>query len=111
MKRGDIVTVAAGSGFGGESRPALIIQHDDYLEISTVLLALICSDDRASRLSVSVMIDPTPINGLKRRSYVTVHELVTVRVEKLDKHIGVLGTGDLRRVDRALIMFMGLDRA
>lgn len=41
---------------------------------------------------------------------VTVHELVTVRVEKLDEHIGVLDDVLMRRVDRALIMFMGLDR-
>ena len=111
MRRGDIVTVAAGSGFGGKPRPALVIQDDAYLHISTVLIALISSDDRAARLSVSVTVDPTAVNGLRTRSYVMVHELVTVRIEKLDNHIGVLEDVLLRRVNRALIMFMGLDRA
>jgi len=110
LKRGDIVTVAAGSGFGSKPRPALIIQDDDYLDISTVIVALISSDDRALRLSVSVTVEPSPANGLFKRSFVTVHELVAVRLEKLDKHIGQLDPADLRRVDRALMTFLGLDR-
>lgn len=111
MKRGDIVTVAAGSGFGGKPRPALVVQDDAYLGISTVLLALISSDARAASLSASVAVTPSPANGLRTQSYVTVHDLVTARVEKLDKHVGTLEGDLMRRVDRALILFLGLDRA
>lgn len=111
MKRGDIVTVAAGSGFAGKPRPALVVQDDAYLEISTVVLALITSDTRASALSLSIPVAPSPANGLRVQSYVTAHDLVTVRVEKLDKHIGRLEEPLLRRVDHAIILFLGLDRA
>ncbi|MET4663265.1 mRNA-degrading endonuclease toxin of MazEF toxin-antitoxin module [Sphingomonas sp. PvP056] len=44
------------------------------------------------------------------QSYVTVHELVTVRREKLDKHVGKLEEPLMRRVDHAIILFLGLDR-
>ena len=108
MKRGDIVTVAAGSGFAGKPRPALVVQDDAYLGISTVVLALITSDDRAGALSVSVPVLPTPANGLRVQSYVTVHDLVTVRLEKLDKHVGRLEESLMRRVDHAIILFLGL---
>lgn len=111
MKRGDIVTVAAGSGFGGKPRPALVVQDDAYRGISTVLLALFSSDERAAALSVSVAVAPSAANGLHKPSYVTVHDLVTVRLEKLDKHVGTLEGDLMRRVDRALILFLGLDRA
>lgn len=110
MIRGDIVTVAAGSGFAGKPRPALIVQDTAYLGISTVVLALITSDARASQLSISVPVAPTPGNGLCVQSYVTVHELVTVRREKLDKHVGKLEEPLMRRVDHAIILFLGLDR-
>lgn len=109
MKRGDIVTVAAGAGFGGKPRPALVVQDDAYLEISTTLLALISSDERAAGLSLSVPVAPSPANGLRKQSYVTVHDLVTVRLEKPDKHVGRLEDDLMRRVDHALILFLGLD--
>ena len=102
------MTVATGSGFGSKPRPALIVQDDAYLDISTILVALISSDDRALRLSVSVTVEPSATNGLHRRLYVTIHELVTVRLEKLDKHIGRMDDTDLRRVDQALLTFLGL---
>ena len=102
------MTVATGSGFGSKPHPALIVQDDAYLDISTILVALISSDDRALRLSVSVTVEPSATNGLHRRSYVTIHELVTVRLEKLDKHIGRMDDTDLRRVDQALLTFLGL---
>ncbi|MDN4630033.1 type II toxin-antitoxin system PemK/MazF family toxin [Sphingomonas sp. PsM26] len=110
MTRGDIVTVAAGSGFTGKPRPALIVQDTAYLGISTIVLALITSDDRASQLSISVPVTPSATNGLRVQSYVTVHELVTVRREKLDKHVGKLEEPLMRRVDHAIILFLGLDR-
>ena len=111
MRRGDIVTVAAGSGFAGKPRPALIIQDDVYLGISTVALALITSDDRADQLSISVPVTPTPANGLRVKSYVVTHELVTVRREKLDKLVGRLEEPLMRQVDHAIILFLGLYRA
>ena len=110
MKRGDIVTVAGGAGFAGKPRPALIVQDDAYRGISTVVLALITSDARAGMISLSVPVEPTPENGLRVQSYVTAHELVTVRREKLDKHVGRLEEPLLRRVDHAIILFLGLYR-
>ena len=42
MKRGDLVTAAAGSGFGGKPRPALILQSDAY-PTGNLVLALVTS--------------------------------------------------------------------
>lgn len=39
-----------------------------------------------------------------------VHELTTVRTEKVDKFIGRLGAGDMRRVELSLAIFLGLHR-
>ena len=110
MRRGDIVTAATGSGFGSKPRPALVIQDEDYSNISTILLALISSDEKAGRVSINVAVEPSASNGLRRVSFVMVHELLTVRMEKLDKRIGRLSEADMRRVDRSLMTFLGLDR-
>ncbi len=111
MRRGDIVTAATGSGFGGKPRPALVIQDDDFFDISTVLLALISSDEKAGRVSLNVKVVASPENGLRQTSFVMIHEILTVRLEKLDKLIGHLGATDMRRVDRSLMTFLGLDRS
>lgn len=109
MTRGDVI-VATSPGFGKKPRPAVILQDDVYLDISTVVVALISSDPQSARVSVNVPIAPNPANGLRVDSFVTIHSLVTTRVEKIDKRIGRLSADDIRRVDYALLIFLGLLR-
>ncbi|KRB82644.1 hypothetical protein ASE00_11435 [Sphingomonas sp. Root710] len=106
MKRGDIVTVAAGGGFGGKPRPALVLQSDDY-PTGAVLLALLTSsitDDETIR----PRIEPSGTNGLARVSDVMVDVIVTVRREKTDSVVGRLSDDDMGRVERALLVFLGM---
>lgn len=106
MKRGNIVTVAAGSGFGGKPRPALILQGDDY-PTGTLIVALITSSLTESE-TVRPRITPSAINGLVRQSDVMIDILVTVRRENAGGVIGQLADDDLARVERALLIFLGM---
>ncbi len=106
MKRGDVVTVTAGSGFGGKPRPALILQSDDFAG-STVILALITSSITPEE-NFRPRIVPNGGNGLRKISDVAVDSLITVRWEKIGSRIGALSEDDLIRVERALLIFLGM---
>lgn len=106
MKRGDIVTVAVGSGFGGKPRPALILQSDDYTT-GNLVVALITSSLTATE-TFRPRVQPSTANGLRRRSDVMVDVLVTARLAKTDQVIGRLSDDDMTRVERALLIFLGM---
>lgn len=106
MKRGDVVTVAASSGFGGKPRPALILQSDDFAG-STVVLALITSSITPEE-GFRPRIAPDGANGLRTISDVAVDSLITVRWEKIGGRIGVLSEDDMIRVERSLMIFLGM---
>ena len=107
MRRGDVVTVAAGGGFGGKPRPALIVQADAFAETGTVIVALFTGDLKDASL-FRPRFEPDGVNGLRSPSDLMIDILVTARREKLGKVIGRLSPTELERADRALTVFLGL---
>lgn len=106
MKRGDLVTAAAGSGFGGKPRPALILQSDAY-PTGNLVLALVTSSLIADE-TIRPRIEPGVGNGLRHVSDVMVDILVTVPRHKIDIVIGALSDDDMARVERSLMIFLGM---
>lgn len=51
---------------------------------------------------------PTTENGLKVASHVMVDKITTVAKSKLQKRVGKLGDEDLIRLNRAVLVFLGL---
>ena len=106
MTRGDIVTVAAGGGFGGKPRPALVLQSDDY-PTDTAVLALITSTLTPAE-TIRPRVVPDAANGLLQLSDVMIDILVTARREKVGAVIGHLSDEDIGRVERSLLIFLGM---
>jgi mRNA interferase MazF len=99
--------VAAGGGFGGKPRPALVIQADEYPTPDTVLLALFTSELDDAR-TVRPLYDPTPANGLQRPSELMADLLITARRSKVANVVGRLSREELARADRVLLAVLGL---
>jgi mRNA interferase MazF len=108
LKRGDVYTAATGGGYGGKPRPVLLIQSDVFRSAKQ-LVALIGSPV-AGMEAVRVRVEPDESNGLIGISEVAVDTIVTVKPRQFGKRLGRLRDEDLRRVDRALMVFLGLDR-
>jgi mRNA interferase MazF len=106
LKRGDLVTAAAGSGFGGRPPPALILQSDAY-PTGNLVLALVTSGLIADE-TIRPRIQPSDGNGLRHVSDVMVDILVTVPLHKVDVVIGALSEDDMIRVERSLMIFLGM---
>jgi mRNA interferase MazF len=106
MRRGDLVTIAMQGDFG-KPRPALVIQSDQFDAHATVTVLLVSStltDTPLFRLTV----DPTPENGLRRRSQVMADKTMTVKRDKIGAIIGRLDDDAMIAVNRALLLWVGL---
>lgn len=106
MKRGDVV-IATGPGFGGKPRPNLVIQADEYLSLSTLILLPITSDLSDSPSLLRVRIDPDDANGLREVSEVMTDIPVTTRPDKVHKYAGTLSAEDMERVEDAIFLVLG----
>jgi mRNA interferase MazF len=55
-----------------------------------------------------IAVEPTQGNGLRQSSQVMVDKITTLRRDRLRSTIGRLDQETMRRVDRALAVFLGL---
>jgi mRNA interferase MazF len=107
LRRGDVVTVTAGVGYAGKPRPAVIIQSDDFSTTASVTICLVSADE-IDALLFRLGIAPSASNGLKLHSWIMVDKIMTVRREKVGRRIGSLPAQEMVRLERALLVFLGL---
>lgn len=106
LRRGDVVTVSAGSGFGSKPRPALLIQSDQLDDLTTAVVLMFTTElDQAKPIRIIVLPDDT--NGLRETSDLMVDVPVTVRREKIGGIIGRLSATDLARAETQLLLILG----
>jgi mRNA interferase MazF len=107
VKRAEIWTVAGGPDYVGKPRPAVVLQDDAFEGTGSITLCPFTThlvDAPLMRLPVA----PTTENGLKVASHVMVDKITTVAKSKLQKRVGKLGDEDLIRLNRAVLVFLGL---
>lgn len=107
MKRGDVVTIATGGGFGGKPRPAVVVQADVFASASTVVV-IPFTGELANLPLLRLRFQPDPRNGLHAPSDLMTDLPVAARRGDVGKVIGTLPPEDMARVDRALFVFLGL---
>ncbi len=57
-----------------------------------------------------VALSPSTENGLQNDCRVMVDKITTVRRERLSRRIGALAAADMRKIDRATLVFLGMAR-
>jgi mRNA interferase MazF len=87
VRRGDIYTAATRGAYSGKPRPVVVIQ-----------------DDRLLRIPVQ----PSDTTGLAETSRLMVDKVTTVPRTSLTRQVGRLSDADLIRLNRALLVFLGL---
>lgn len=55
-----------------------------------------------------ILIQPSELNGLAAESRIMVDKITTVRRSRLGEHIGRLSDEDVVRLNRAMLVFLGL---
>jgi mRNA interferase MazF len=107
MKRGDIWTVSGGSAYTGKPRPAVILQDDRFDATDSITLCAFTTDPTDAPL-FRLEVAPDDDNGLKAPSRIMVDKITTVSKSRLGARIGRLGNEDVARLNRALVVFLGL---
>lgn len=101
--------MAGGSGYAGKPRPVMIVQDDAFAERDSVTVCLITSDP--TDLPVfRIPVVPTADSGLRTTSRQMVDKVSTVPRSCLGHCIGRLADDDVIRLNRSLLVFLGLAR-
>lgn len=101
--------MAGGSGYASKPRPVVIVQDDAFTARDSVTVCLITTDP-ADLPVFRIAVDATPENGLRALSRLMVDKLTTVPKSRLGQCIGRLADDDLLRLNRSLLVFLGLAR-
>jgi mRNA interferase MazF len=107
VRRGEIWSVAARGAYTGKPRPAAVVQDDRFDATSSVTICVLTSDPTNAPL-FRLPVAPDQVNGLDRASSLMVDKLTTVPKTSLGEQIGRLSDEDIARLDRAIVVFLGL---
>lgn len=106
MKRGEIWTVS-GAGYAGKPRPAVIVQDNRFDATASVTICVFTTNHTDAPL-FRLAVAPGDQNGLRSASWLMADKLTTVPRQRLGNRIGVLGGEDMLRLNRAILVFLGL---
>jgi mRNA interferase MazF len=107
LRRGDLVIVAL-PGDLGKPRPALILQSDLFLATHPSVTVLPITSEIRDAPLFRIVVEPSRSNGLRKISQIMVDKPMTFRRDKIGAPIGRLDDDLLVRVNRALILWLGI---
>ena len=107
MKRGEIWTAAGGTDYAGKPRPIVILQDDRFDATSSITICAFTSDPTDAPL-FRLVVEPSEVNGLEVVSRLVVDKVTTTPKAKLGRRVGRLADHDVVRLNRALMIFLGL---
>ena len=107
MKRGEIWTVAGGKDYAGKPRPAVILQDNRFDMTNSITLCAFTTDPTDAPL-FRLPIEPSDSNGLRAVCRLMVDKITTVSKAKIGTRLGRLADEDMVRLNRALLVFLGV---
>ena len=107
MKRGEIWTVAGGKDYAGKPRPAVILQDDRFDGTDSITVCAFTTDPTDAPLFRPI-VEPDDANGLDSVCRLMVDKITTVPKAKLSHRVGRLSDEDMVRLNRAILVFLGI---
>src|SRR6266446_255247 len=107
MRRGEIWAVSGGKDYAGKPRPTVILQDDRFDATASITICAFTTDPTNAPL-FRLPIEPTEENGLRTPCQLMVDKITIVHKSKIGSPIGRLDDENMVRLNRALIVFLGL---
>lgn len=107
MKRGEIWTVATGTGYAGKPRPVVILQDNRFDGTESITICAFTTDPTDAPL-FRLAIEPNAANGLRAPCRLMIDKITTVPKAKIGTRIGHLADEDIVRLNRAVLVFLGI---
>lgn len=107
MRRGEIWTVAGGKDYAGKPRPAVILQDDRFDATDSITICAFTTNPTPAPL-FRLPVDPSERNRLRAPCRLMVDKITTVPKTKIGSLVGRLDDEDMVRMNRAVVVFLGL---
>ena len=107
MRRGDIWTVAGGKDYAGKPRPVVVVQDDSFDATDSITICAFTTDQTEAPL-FRLPLEPNERNGLRAACRLMVDKITTVPKARLGAHVGRLADEDMVRLNRAVLVFLGI---
>jgi mRNA interferase MazF len=107
VNRGEIYAAATRGAYTGKPRPVVIIQDDRFDATASVTVCPLTTNSVDAPLT-RIAIEPSELNGLDHASALMVDKITTMPRDGLRERLGRLPEDDVVRLNRALIVFLGL---
>ena len=107
MRRGEIWTVSGAKDYAGKARPVVVVQDDSFDGTDSITVCAFTTDETEAPL-MRLIVQPNGGNGLRATCRLMVDKLTTVPKAKVGARIGQLDDADIRRLNQALFVFLGL---
>jgi mRNA interferase MazF len=103
--RGEVFRLPSRRGARGHeqrgARFAVVVQADEFLDLSTTLVAPTSTSARSASFRPTIVVD-------RRETRVLVEQTTVVDPQRLGRSAGRLETNELRAIDDALSLILGL---
>jgi mRNA interferase MazF len=100
-------SVAGGLAYAGKPRPVVILQDDRFVGTVSITICPFTSNPTPAPL-FRLAVTPSERNGLAVACSLMVDKIMTVPKTKVGARIGRLDDADLLRLNRAVVVFLGL---
>jgi mRNA interferase MazF len=107
VRRGEVWTVAGAKDYSGKPRPVVVLQDDRFNATSSVTVCAFTTDPTEAPL-FRLPIEPNERNGLRASCRLMVDKITTVPKTKMGARIGRLDDEDMVRLNRAVLIFLGM---
>jgi len=107
VKRGEIWTVGGAKEYATKPRPVVILQDDRFDMTDSITICAFTTDPTDAPL-FRLLIEPNERNGLRAICRLMVDKITTVPKAKLGARVGRLADEDLVRLNRAVLVFLGI---
>ncbi len=107
MRRGEIWTAAGGKDYAGKPRPVVIVQDDRFDATASATVCAFTTDPTEAPLLL-LPVEPNERNGLRAPCRLMVDKITTVPKTKLGSRLGQLDDEEMLRLNRAMMVFLGL---
>ncbi|HEX4098745.1 MAG TPA: type II toxin-antitoxin system PemK/MazF family toxin, partial [Caulobacteraceae bacterium] len=107
VRRGEVWTVSGGPDYAGKPRPVVVVQDDRFAATSSVTICAFTTNSTDVPL-FRLLVQPSDRNGLRTASRLMVDKITTLPESKVGARIGHLDDEDMLRLNRAMLVFLGL---
>jgi mRNA interferase MazF len=91
----------------GKPRPAVILQDDAFDATASITICPFTTHIVDAPL-IRLPVEPAERNGLRAPSQLTIDKITTVSKSKLRRRVGRLSDEDVVRLNRGILVFLGL---